>query len=886
MTNSYKKESPLAGFAGFGGGAPGLSYKSAATKIYVDEVFSTQAYIGNESNRTITNGLDLSTEGGLVWSKSRTGSSAMLHLLYDTERGVTKDISSQSNGTEGTSTTMITAFNTNGYNIGTSGYVNENNSTFASWSFRKSKGFFDIVTWTGNGSARTISHSLGSVPGCIMVKCLSTARDWNVYHKSTGEGWYLELNEANAKAQEGSGGVDTWNDTKPTATNFSLGSSWDVNKDGQTYIAYLFGGGESTDDGARSVYFDGSNEWLKIANSNNTLGTSNFTIECWIQPDNMAQQRTIFDMRSSTSESDGFGLFLTTDYTVYGYIQGNMFIGNGQLKLTPGSWNHVAVVRDASDSIKLYVNGIQSGETYTSNPDFNNSNGDLVVGGNAGGGQLYQGRISNLRLNKGQALYTTAFRPPTEPLTTTSQGSTASNVEVLCCQNSSASGVASGTNAITSTSGTPSSSAAQSPFDDSAGFNFGDSKQGIIKCDKYLGNGNANGPEVYLGWEPQYVLIKNATASSREWRIHDNLRGLARGAFDETLLADTADNRTANQDVVDVNPLGFKITSSNAHYNESGETMIYIAIRRSDGYVGKPADSAINVFNIDTGNSSSTIPTYDSTFPVDFAIQRQTASSDPRMLTRLQGQKSLLISTAAEAGADSIYQWDSNVGFCGDSSGNTNWLSWMWKRYEGMDVLNYTGNGHSGKCVPHSLGKAPEMIWIKRLNGTSSPIAGHIGLNGGSNPWHYELGLHINDSEANSASKWNDTAPTSSHFTLGNSTHVNDAGEPFIAYLFRSVSGISKCGYYTGNGSTQTITTGFQPRFLIIRSSSNTSNWLTLDTTRGWGSGNDNVMYLNNGSELNSSYNVIGPPVSTGFELINAGELNENNWKYIYYAHA
>ena len=187
MTNSYKKESPLAGFAGFGGGAPGLSYKSAATKIYVDEVFSTQTYIGNDSNRSFVNGLDLSTEGGLVWSKSRTGSSAMLHLLFDTERGVTKDITSQSTGAEGTSSTIFTAFNTDGYSVGTSAYTNENNSEFASWSFRKSEGFFDVIKYTGTGSTQNISHSLGSAPGCIFVKNLSSSIDWAVWHRASAE---------------------------------------------------------------------------------------------------------------------------------------------------------------------------------------------------------------------------------------------------------------------------------------------------------------------------------------------------------------------------------------------------------------------------------------------------------------------------------------------------------------------------------------------------------------------------------------------------------------------------------------------------------------------------------------------------------------------------
>ena len=193
MKDFHKKESPFQGITGLAGGATGLRMSSAATKIYGDEVFSTEAYIGNESSRSITNGLDLSTEGGLVWTKCRSGSSAMHHMLFDTVRGVTKDLISSSAGAEGTSTTMVTAFNENGYSLGDSGYVNENDSTYSSWSFREAPGFFDIVNYTGNGTSQTISHDLGSIPGVIMIKNLSNSTNWVVYHCHGGVAQALSL---------------------------------------------------------------------------------------------------------------------------------------------------------------------------------------------------------------------------------------------------------------------------------------------------------------------------------------------------------------------------------------------------------------------------------------------------------------------------------------------------------------------------------------------------------------------------------------------------------------------------------------------------------------------------------------------------------------------
>ena len=106
--------------------------------------------------------------------------------------------------------------------------------------------------------------------------------------------------------------------------------------------------------------------------------------------------------------------------------------------------------------------------------------------------------------------------------------------------------------------------------------------------------------------------------------------------------------------------------------------------------------------------------------------------------------------------------------------------------------------------------------------------------------------------------------------------------------LFASVSGISAVGSYTGSGSsnTQTITTGFQPRFVIIKDYTGNSNpWYTMDTTRGWGSGDDKQLMIDDTyQELTNDW---GAPTSTGFTVTGNGiNLNTNNQKYIYYAHA
>ena len=224
----------------FGGG--GL----AIVPNYIEDVFSTYLYTGNGSSQTITNGIDLSTKGGLVWLKSRSQGSQ--HFLEDSNRGISgtgivlnsasaNPASNDSNG----SNNVITSLNTDGFTLGTgSGFAasNVNTQTYTSWTFAEQPKFFDVVTYTGNGtSGRTVSHSLGSTPGCIIVKNTSNTADWAVYHRSLGSTKYITLNATDAAATDSS----FWNNTDPTSTNFTVGSGGhQVNWNGETYVAYLF----------------------------------------------------------------------------------------------------------------------------------------------------------------------------------------------------------------------------------------------------------------------------------------------------------------------------------------------------------------------------------------------------------------------------------------------------------------------------------------------------------------------------------------------------------------------------------------------------------------------------------------------------------------------
>ena len=209
----------------------------AAVPNYIEDVFSTWLYTGNGSTgQSITNGIDLAGKGGLTWIKSRDV--ANNNLLFDTNRGATNWISSNQTGTQTSSPTSLTAFNADGFTLGGS-YApsNQGSVNFTSWTFRKQPKFFDVVTYTGTGSARTIAHSLGSTPGCIIVKRTDTTGNWQVYHNGlTSAAYSIQLNLTNAQASA----TTVWNSTAPTSTVFSVGTDATVNASGGTYVAYIF----------------------------------------------------------------------------------------------------------------------------------------------------------------------------------------------------------------------------------------------------------------------------------------------------------------------------------------------------------------------------------------------------------------------------------------------------------------------------------------------------------------------------------------------------------------------------------------------------------------------------------------------------------------------
>ena len=224
----------------------------------INDVFSTTLYTGNEANfRSINTGVNLNA--GLAWIKGRSGAHPLVHRWHDSERSPSapsRYIESNSDSPEGDAPGTVTDLYDGGFELGPDTTLNKTNIPYAAWSFGKNRFFFDIVTYTGNGQGgRNLSHKLFSTPGMIIVKPLtghSGNDNWIVYHKdsanSSGSATqnFGILNEDREFSPTGGtnwpAGNDTnvWQNTAPTSTEFTLGTSPFVNETGRKYVAYLF----------------------------------------------------------------------------------------------------------------------------------------------------------------------------------------------------------------------------------------------------------------------------------------------------------------------------------------------------------------------------------------------------------------------------------------------------------------------------------------------------------------------------------------------------------------------------------------------------------------------------------------------------------------------
>ena len=424
---------------------------------------------------------------------------------------------------------------------------------------------------------------------------------------------------------------------------------------------------------------------------------------------------------------------------------------------------------------------------------------------------------------------------------------------------------------------------------DAGGFGD-DGSESIIKCGSYTGNGSSSGPTIDLGFEPQFVMIKAATTyTSGNWLMLDTMRGWTANSGNQTgLYANLSDAEIAANSGLSPTATGFQIRDTTPQINGSGNTYIYIAIRRP---MMTPT-AGTEVFNsvAQTNGGSSPYPVT-AGFSVDSAWFGQRNGWGVNFITsdRLRGATNLLLTTStnSEATNNSTYgpsssRLDSNTQFF---DGMTNVsepdIYWMFKRATGFfDVVAYTGTGVAGVQIPHNLAVPPELLIVKPRNQNSEweVYAAPLGAT-------KYIRLARSDAAGTLSAFWNDTDPTSSVFTLGSAGSINNSAIPCITYLFATLAGVSKVGSYTGTGADLNVDCGFSAgaRFILIKRTDSTGDWYVWDSERGIVAGNDPYLLLNSTAAEVTSTDYIDP-LSSGFTVTSSAPaaLNASGGTYIF----
>ena len=418
---------------------------------------------------------------------------------------------------------------------------------------------------------------------------------------------------------------------------------------------------------------------------------------------------------------------------------------------------------------------------------------------------------------------------------------------------------------------------------DAGGFGD-DGSENIIKCGSYTGNGSTDGPEIDLGFEPQFLIVKNADASvssgtTCNWRMYDSMRGWeATGGEVARLFPNLSLAESSTSFEAVLTATGFKIVGSSGSINGNGENFIYIAIRRPM----KTPESGTEVFTPIASTSTPPTTSFTVGFPADLLLQGfRTYGLSPRTNTRLTGGSAYLetANTASEATGFGG-EWDLQDDYAQGSGISTGIISWFFKRATGfMDVVCYTGTGVLQE-VQHNLGTPPELIINKSRSADANsgwPVyAAPMGNNKNTR-------LNTTDSFGTSGG-WNSTTPTASVFYING---YNTASVTYVAYLFATLAGVSKVGSYTGTGADLNVDCGFTAgaRFILIKRTDSTGDWYVWDSARGIIAGNDPYLLLNSTAAEVTNTDYIDP-LSSGFTVTSSASstVNVSSGTYIFLA--
>jgi len=901
------------------------------------EGFNTVLFDGTGATKSISG---VGFQPDLVWVKVRDGTTN--HQWTDSVRGINKNlITNGPNPEDTTSTNKLTSFDSDGFTLGSNGSTNTSGKDYVAWCWDAGTGSaasngngtitssvkanaargFSIVTYTGNGTNGTVGHGLGAAPTWIMVKNRGDTENWAVWHTGIPITKYLRLNDTpEAKTPTNA----RWNDTAPTSTVFSVGDTStgdnEVNANGDNYVAYCWtdisgyskmgtytGNGSSTGPtvttGFKPAFLlikrtDTADNWHIADNTRSTDGTFNDVIRANLSSNESANHTgfnidyndTGFTLKNSNSELNALnGTYIymafadTREYAFWTDQSGN----NNDFQHTNLEHNDVVLDRPTNNFATL--DPLNKGNNVTL------SNGNLVTDLVADDTVL---STIHFEIDGNESWY----------------------AEMLCQttpNNNSALGIVISNNA--------------DRLDDSGG---------AAGTYWYFANGNkrSTGSATSYGatWTTGDIIgiavsggavtfYKNNASQGQAFTGLTGSYSIAIGEFN------------ANGPALRINYGqdssfgGLKIPQGNADANGNGDFFYappsnHLALCTDnlptpgiDPNKGEAPDDYFNTVTY-SGNGSTNAITGVGFQPdwvwakVRNATGQHSIFDVVRGATKRLGDGASGVGTSVESTvAASLQSFDSDGFTFGNEAGNNsgeNYVAWNWKAggtavsntdgtisssvsaspESGFSIVSYTGNNTAGATVGHGLNSAPEMIFIKGRVATGGDGNWNVYAkpSGGAIDETDYLLLNSNTIADDNAGAWNDTAATSSVFSLGTFADSNGDGKTFIAYCFHSVEGYSKIGTYKGNADTDGpfIYTGFRPAFVLskILSGANRS-WHIMDNKReGFNPQNDLLFTNSNTSESDVTDQDL---LSNGFKLRTTGEgRNRSNSFYLYLAFA
>jgi hypothetical protein len=643
-------------------------------------------------------------------------------------------------------------------------------------------------------------------------------------------------------------------------------------------------------------YFDGTGDYLQIPDSADwDFGTGAFTIDLWFYPTATTSNQNLIHTVTGTASDVQFNVIYYPGGVNNVIMNSGTAAKNaGGTGLTQNVWSHIAVVRDGSNNLDIYINGTKSGSTYTGSWNITSSSAIQIGNGASNGGSMTTGYMDSIRVSKGVARWTSNFTPPTQAYgafqstaidTVTLTGTAGSGGGYVTFTNATLSGntesaasptlsslgltlnedytnnsagqnnTATITGTLTASAGTYSIPIVARATSDGTDANIDpnrkqDYSHTIIKnagaapvlfnARRYVGDGDP----AYIsgfGFKPDLIWTKKRNASEAHG-INDSIRGAGLRLF-----PDTDQVEASSGGITSFDSDGF--TTSDGYGTDAENDKTYIAWGWKAG--GVPTGNYQRIIDGDASNQIS------------------------------------LTTSSSQAKGANVYGKVSGTNQFSDIRQSVNSAG-------GFSITKYTSTNTSGNDhhLCHGLGATPAFIIIKARTATASDMSPYSWI-----VWHKDLStttnkrimLDLSDDEAGTDA-WGSQSPDSTSVNFGSSQFTFYNNATYIMYAWKAVAGVSSFGTYEGDGgSNRTITTGFKPRWLMVKSlDADTRYWVIHDSFRDGDATTTNLYGdLANAEDAGASYEINFN--STGFAFTTATtyhSINNNSETFIYAAFA